>query len=35
MSELNAHRVAPHMLDYCEKVKVIVENVSLKVLTTA
>jgi quinol monooxygenase YgiN len=35
MSDLNAHSVTPHMLDYREKVKVIVENVSLKVLTSA
>ena len=35
MSNLNAHAVAPHMLDYREKVKDIVESVSLKVLTAA
>ncbi|HIM12646.1 TPA: antibiotic biosynthesis monooxygenase [Candidatus Poribacteria bacterium] len=35
MSDLNAHSVAPHMLEYREKVKDIVESVSLKVLTTA
>ncbi|HIC62441.1 MAG TPA: antibiotic biosynthesis monooxygenase [Marine Group III euryarchaeote] len=35
MSNLNAHAVAPHMLEYREKVKDIVESVSLKVLTTA
>ena len=35
MSDLNAHSVTPHMLDYREKVKVTVENVSLKVLTSA
>jgi quinol monooxygenase YgiN len=35
MSNLNAHAVAPHMLEYREKVKDIVESVSLKVLTAA
>ena len=35
MSNLNAHAVAPHMLEYREKVKDIVESVSLKVLTVA
>ena len=35
MSNLNAHAVAPHMLEYREKVKDIVESVSLKVLTPA
>ena len=35
ISNLNAHAVAPHMLEYREKVKDIVESVSLKVLTTA
>ena len=35
MSNLNAHAVAPHMLVYREKVKDIVESVSLKVLTAA
>ena len=35
MSDLNAHAVAPHMLDYREKVKDIVESVSLKILTAA
>ena len=35
MSDLNAHSVAPHMLDYRAKVKEIVESVSLKVLTAA
>ena len=33
MANLNAHAVAPHMLEYREKVKDIVESVSLKVLT--
>ena len=35
MSDLNAHAVAPHMLEYREKVKDIVDSVSLKVLTAA
>ena len=35
ISNLNAHAVAPHMLEYREKVKDIVESVSLKVLTAA
>ena len=35
MSNLNAHAVAPHMLEYREKVKDIVESVSLKVLAAA
>ena len=35
MSNLNAHSVAPHMLEYREKVKDIVDSVSLKVLTAA
>ena len=35
MPNLNAHAVAPHMLEYREKVKDIVESVSLKVLTAA
>ena len=35
LSNLNAHAVAPHMLEYREKVKDIVESVSLKVLTAA
>ena len=35
MSNLNAHALAPHMLEYREKVKDIVESVSLKVLTAA
>jgi len=35
MANLNAHAVAPHMLEYREKVKDIVESVSLKVLTAA
>ena len=35
MSNLNDHAVAPHMLEYREKVKDIVESVSLKVLTAA
>ena len=35
MSNLNGHAVAPHMLEYREKVKDIVESVSLKVLTAA
>ena len=35
MSDLNAHAVAPHMLNYREKVKDIVESVSLKILTAA
>ena len=35
MANLNAHAVAPHMLEYREKVKDIVESVSLKVLTVA
>ena len=35
MADLNAHAVAPHMLEYREKVKDIVESVSLKVLTAA
>ena len=35
MSDLNAHAVAPHMLDYREKVEDIVESVSLKILTAA
>ena len=35
MANLNAHSVAPHMLEYREKVKDIVESVSLKVLTAA
>jgi quinol monooxygenase YgiN len=35
MSNWNAHRVHPHMLEYREKVKDIVESVSLKVLTDA
>ena len=33
MANLNAHAVAPHMLEYREKVKDIVESVSLKGLT--
>ena len=33
IANLNAHAVAPHMLEYREKVKDIVESVSLKVLT--
>ena len=35
MPNLNDHAVAPHMLEYREKVKDIVESVSLKVLTAA
>ena len=35
ISNLNAHAVALHMLEYREKVKDIVESVSLKVLTAA
>ena len=35
MSNLDAHAVAPHMLEYREKVKDIVESVSLKILTAA
>jgi len=35
IANLNAHAVAPHMLDYRDKVKDIVESVSLKVLTAA
>ena len=35
MANLDAHAVAPHMLEYREKVKDIVESVSLKVLTAA
>ena len=35
MANLNAHAVAPHMLEYREKVKDIVESVSLKVITAA
>jgi len=35
MANLNAHAVAPHMQEYREKVKDIVESVSLKVLTAA
>ena len=32
LEELNAHLGSPHMLDYREKVKNLVENVSVKVL---
>ena len=35
LDALRAHGVAPHMLDYREKVKDIVEGVSLKVLEDA
>ena len=35
IDNLNAHAEAPHMLEYREKVKDIVESVSLKVLTAA
>ena len=35
IANLNVHAVAPHMLDYRDKVKDIVESVSLKVLTAA
>ena len=35
IASLDAHAVAPHMLEYREKVKDIVESVSLKVLTVA
>ena len=35
MANLDAHAVAPHMLEYREKVKDIVESVCLKVLTAA
>ncbi len=35
MANLNIHAVAPHMLEYCQKVKDIVASVSLKVLTSA
>ena len=35
MANLDAHAVSPHMLNYRERVKDIVESVSLKVLTSA
>ena len=35
MANLDAHAILPHMLEYREKVKDIVESVSLKVLTAA
>ena len=35
MVNLDAHAISPHMLEYREKVKDIVESVSLKVLTAA
>ena len=35
LAALRAHLTAPHMLTYREKVKDIVENVSLKVLQEA
>ena len=35
MANLDAHAISPHMLEYREKVKDIVESVSLKVLTAA
>lgn len=35
LEALNTHLAAPHMLEYKEKVKELVENVSLKVLQPA
>ena len=35
MANLDAHAISPHMLKYRERVKDIVESVSLKVLTAA
>ena len=35
MANLDLHAISPHMLEYREKVKDIVESVSLKVLTAA